>query len=71
MKLSAWAKKQGISYRTAWRWFRDGRLPVRAEPSSSTTKRRQPPLAQGARFVRIGLFRVRAGDPRGLFPCRR
>jgi hypothetical protein len=47
MKLSAWAKKQGISYTTAWRWFRDGRLPVRAEqvatgPSSSTKTRRRP-----------------------------
>lgn len=28
MKLSLWAKKQGISYRTAWRWFKLGILPV-------------------------------------------
>ena len=28
MKLSEWAKKQGISYRTAWRWFKDGNIPV-------------------------------------------
>jgi predicted site-specific integrase-resolvase len=28
MKLSRWAKKQGISYRTAWRWFKMGQLPV-------------------------------------------
>ncbi len=27
MKLSIWAKKHGISYRTAWRWFREGKLP--------------------------------------------
>ena len=31
MKLSAWAKSQGISYKTAWRMWRDGRLPVPAE----------------------------------------
>jgi putative resolvase len=31
MKLSEWAKKQGISYKTAWRMWRDGRLPVDAE----------------------------------------
>lgn len=31
MKLSAWAKKQGISYRTAWRWFKEGKLPVDVE----------------------------------------
>ena len=37
MKLLAWAKKQGISYTTAWRWFRDGRLPVRAEQMATGT----------------------------------
>jgi predicted site-specific integrase-resolvase len=31
VKLSAWAKQQGISYKTAWRMWRDGRLPVPAE----------------------------------------
>lgn len=31
MKLSEWARKQNVSYRTAWRWFHEGRLPVRAE----------------------------------------
>jgi len=30
MKLSVWAKKQGISYRTAWRWFKAGVLPIPA-----------------------------------------
>jgi predicted site-specific integrase-resolvase len=30
MKLVDWAKKQGITYLTAWRWFRDGKLPVKA-----------------------------------------
>lgn len=28
MKLSAWARKQGISYKTAWRWFKQGKLPA-------------------------------------------
>jgi putative resolvase len=27
MKLSVWAKKYGISYQTAWRWFRAGNFP--------------------------------------------
>jgi predicted site-specific integrase-resolvase len=31
MKLSIWAKKQGVSYRTAWRWFKNGTLPVTAK----------------------------------------
>ena len=26
MKLSDYAKQQGVSYRTAWQWFKDGRL---------------------------------------------
>jgi predicted site-specific integrase-resolvase len=26
MKLSAYARKPGISYRTAWRWFKAGKL---------------------------------------------
>lgn len=30
MKLSTWAKKQGITYVTAWRWFDKGILPVKA-----------------------------------------
>ncbi len=24
MKLSDWAKKKGVSYKTAWRWFKQG-----------------------------------------------
>lgn len=30
MKLSTWAKQQGINYMTAWRWFHNGTLPVKA-----------------------------------------
>lgn len=26
--MAKWAKQEGISYRTAWRWLRSGRLPV-------------------------------------------
>ena len=37
MKLSAWAIKNGISYRTALRWFHDGTLPVRAEQLATGT----------------------------------
>ena len=37
MKLSHWAKQQGISYLTAFRWFQSGKLPVRYQqmPSGS------------------------------------
>ena len=37
MKLSTWAKKQGISYRTAWRWFKEGKLPVPSEQTPTGT----------------------------------
>ena len=31
MKLSVWAKSQGLSYKTAWRLWKEGKLPVPAE----------------------------------------
>jgi putative resolvase len=30
MKLSEWAKSQGIKYQTAFLWFKKGQLPVPA-----------------------------------------
>jgi predicted site-specific integrase-resolvase len=30
MKLADWARKHGIAYCTAWRWFKRGKMPVRA-----------------------------------------
>lgn len=30
MKLSTWAKKQGIAYSTAFRWFKQGTFPAKA-----------------------------------------
>jgi len=37
MKLKDWAKKEGISYQTAYRWFKAGNLPVKAYQSESGT----------------------------------
>lgn len=31
MKLAMWAKANGLTYKTAWRMFRDGKLPAHAE----------------------------------------
>ncbi len=36
MKLSKWAKKQGISYRTAWRYFKDGNIKGAYQMESGT-----------------------------------
>ena len=43
MKLSQYAKQQGISYRTALRWFRDGTIPGYQAPSGTiiVTEREQ------------------------------
>ncbi len=30
MRLVDWAEKQGINYMTAWRWFKHGKMPVKA-----------------------------------------
>jgi putative resolvase len=37
MKLSDWAKEQGVSYRTAWRWFKAGQLPIKSKQLPSGT----------------------------------
>jgi len=37
MRLKEWAAQQGIHYQTAWRWFRDGKLPVPALQTPSGT----------------------------------
>lgn len=37
MKLSDWAKKEGISYLTAYRWFKAGKMPVPCYQTDSGT----------------------------------
>lgn len=37
IKLSLWAKQQGIAYRTAWNWYKAGRLPARAHQTPTGT----------------------------------
>jgi predicted site-specific integrase-resolvase len=37
VKLSEWAKMQGITYKTAWKWFQAGKLPVKAEQMPTGT----------------------------------
>ncbi len=43
MKLSEWAKQQGITYRTAWRWWKAGKLPIPAEQMATGTVIVYPP----------------------------
>ncbi|MGX1548062.1 IS607 family transposase [Streptomyces adustus] len=37
MKLSEWARQQGVSYQTAWRWVKDAGMPVPARRAPSGT----------------------------------
>ena len=37
MKLPEWARKQGIAYLTAYRWFKTGKLPVPARQTATGT----------------------------------
>jgi len=47
MKLSDWARQQGISYITAWRWFRAGKLPVPARQLPTGTILVEAPRSEG------------------------
>ncbi|HQT89097.1 MAG TPA: IS607 family transposase [Acidiphilium sp.] len=61
MKLSVWAKENGLTYRTAWRMWRDGRLPVPAEQLATGTVLLHPPQAQAVESVAL-YARVSSGD---------
>jgi putative resolvase len=37
VRLSEWARREGVHYQTAWRWFRDGTLPVPARQTATGT----------------------------------
>ena len=48
MKLSEWARKSGVQYKTAWRMYHDGKLPVNATQWATGTiwvDETQPPVA--------------------------
>ena len=57
MKLSAWAKANGLTYKTAWRMWRDGMLPIPAEQLATGTVLVHPPqaptVAAAALYARV------------------
>jgi len=59
MKLSDWARQQGISYMTAWRWFRAGKLPVPARPLPAGTIWVEAPRPEG---ITVLYARVSSAD---------
>ena len=62
MKLSAWARGQGVSYRTALNWFHAGTLPVSARQLPTGTILVEPSAEPSGRTV--AYCRVSSGDQR-------
>ncbi len=67
MKLSEYAHQHGISYKTAWRWWRDGRLPGKQMPSGTVilenmgaTKELAPGRPRVTIYVRVSSAEHRA-----------
>ena len=54
MKLSEWAKKNGLSYRTAWRLFKAGSLPCRSEQLKTGTILVHPEKVMATKIVLYG-----------------
>lgn len=64
MKLSVWAKQQGIAYKTAWRMWKLGQLPVPAEQLPTGTIIVHPPtVTTGGKAVLYA--RVSSADQKG------
>lgn len=61
MKLSVWAKANGLTYKTAWRMWRDGLLPVPAEQLATGTVLVHPPQAPSVDGVAL-YARVSSAD---------
>ena len=64
MKLSAWAKANGLAYQTAWRMWRAGKLPIPAEQLPTGTVIVHPPKAPTVESVAIDA-RVSSADQKG------
>jgi putative resolvase len=49
VKLSEWARREGVHYQTAWEWARDGKMPVPAyqTPSGTWMVRTEPERPAG------------------------
>ena len=63
MKLADWARRQGISYTTAWRWVKDDAMPVSWRQTASGTILVDAALEQEPRTVAL-YARVSSHDQR-------
>lgn len=64
MKLSEWARQQGVSYQTAWRWVKDGKMPVpvRQAPSGTWLVAEPAPAVSVASGRVVAYCRVSSAD---------
>ncbi len=61
--MSEWAEQEGIHYQTAWKWFRDGKLPVPATRTPSGTILVEVPRVAGQGGAKVVLYaRVSSHD---------
>ncbi|MHB1713204.1 MAG: IS607 family transposase [Acidimicrobiales bacterium] len=66
MNLTQWARSQGIHPQTAYRWFRNGTLPVPAVRVNERTVLISPESSQRSPQQALGLYaRVSSHDQRG------
>ena len=64
VKLSEWARQQGVSYQTAWRWVKDGKMPVpvRQAPSGTWLVDEPAPAVSAASGRVVAYCRVSSAD---------
>src|SRR5215469_3547557 len=57
MKLSQYAKRAGVTYKTAWRWWKQGQLDASQTPTGTVIVREPvlpaPPPGRVARYARV------------------
>jgi len=63
MRLSEWAEREGVHYQTAWKWFRDGKLPVPARQTQTGVILVDVPRREGMAGV-VLYARVSSSDQR-------
>jgi putative resolvase len=66
VKLSEWAAQQGVHYQTAWRWWKQGTLPVPARQLATGTVLVDVPRPSAGAAGRVAVYaRVSSHDQRG------
>ena len=65
MKLSQYAKRAGVTYKTAWRWWKQGQLDASQTPTGMVIVREPvlpaPALGRVARYARVSSADQQAG----------